>query len=69
MKINCSPEKTFFTLFGRNVNFGMRITIGARFSVGNMPSPFVDSVLDDTIVGFVNDVDIDFVFPFCPLTR
>jgi hypothetical protein len=52
----------------RKVSFGMRITIGARFSVDKTLPPFVDSVLDDTIVGFVKDEGIDFIFPFCPFT-
>ncbi len=47
----------------------MRIKIRARFSVDKAPPPFVDSVLDDTNVGFVKDEDIDFIFPFCPFTR
>lgn len=57
-----------YTLFARKGCFGMRITIGARFSVDKAPPPFVDSVLDDTIVGFVKDDDNDFIFPFCPFT-
>ncbi len=55
------------TLFGRKGYFGMRMTIGARFSVGKIPPPLVVSVCDDRIVGFVKVVDIDFIFPFCPL--
>lgn len=46
----------------------MLITIGARFSVDKALPPFVDSLLDDTKVGFVNDEDNDFTFPFCPFT-
>ena len=59
----------WFTLFARRESFGMRITIGARFSVDKGLPPFVASVVVDTIVGFVKDEDIVFVFPFCPLTR
>jgi len=66
-KIN--KESFYFTLFDRKVSFGMRITIGARFSVDRIPPPLVDSAFDDKIEGFVKDVDIDFIFPFCPLTR
>jgi hypothetical protein len=67
--INNHLKERDFTLFDRNVSFGMRITIGARFSVDKALPPFVDSVLDGRIVGFVKDEDIDFVFPFCPFTR
>ncbi len=42
----------------------MRMTIGARFSVDKPPLPLVDSVLDVTIVGFANEEDIVFIFPF-----
>jgi len=52
----------------KKLSFGMRITIGARFSVDKAVPPFVDSILDDTKVGFVKDEDIDFIFPFCPFT-
>ncbi len=45
------------------------MTIGARFSVDKILPPLVVSVFDETIVGFVKVVDIDFIFPFCPLTN
>lgn len=58
------------TLFDRAAHFGMRMTIGARFSVGNIPPlPLVDSLFEETIVGLVNVVDIVLTFPFCPFTK
>ena len=57
------------TLLERKESFGMRITIGARFSVDVVLSPFVDSIFDDTIVGLVKDEDINFIFPFTRLKK
>ena len=65
--MNSVNNKYFITLFDRN--FGMRITIGARFSAGKAVPPLVDSVLDVKMAGFVKIEDIVFIFPFCPLAR
>jgi hypothetical protein len=57
-------NKRSLTFGAREESFGMRITMGSRFSVGRIPLPFAETKLDLTI-----NAEIGFIDPFCPLAR
>lgn len=46
--------------------FGMRITIGSRLTVDNVPLPFVDSLVEETILGLLRIGVTGLAHPLCP---